>query len=164
MSTDKEKFRGLCMEVSPLINGIVEAVKRSGYESMASLTMHGDDYFTFSVYDTGWKMEKVNGGPVKMRYEYEEEIELRNWRQEKMTYNKASENLVEISLVYAGMQAEYGKLRNIDSITWKQKFVDWANEFEEMYPDKELWKDGGYLECINAFARRKICEYVEIGE
>ncbi len=76
MSMDKERFRRLCLEVLPLINGIAEAVKRSGYESMSSLTMHGDDYFTFSVYDTEWKMGKVNGGPVKMCYEYKEEIEL----------------------------------------------------------------------------------------
>ena len=32
---NKEKFRGLCLEVLPLINGIVEAVKRNGYKSMA---------------------------------------------------------------------------------------------------------------------------------
>lgn len=82
MSMDKERFRDLCQEVLPLINGITEAVKRSGYESMANLTMHGNDYFTFSVYDTGWKMEKVNGGSVKMCYEYTEEIELQDWANE----------------------------------------------------------------------------------
>ena len=27
---NKEKFRGLCQEVLPLINGIAEAVKRNG--------------------------------------------------------------------------------------------------------------------------------------
>lgn len=93
---NKEKFRGLCLEVLPLINGIVEAVKRNGYESMASLTTDGDDYFSFSVHGCDWKMGKVNGGPVNMRYEFEEEIQLQDQRQEKMTYNKASENLVEM--------------------------------------------------------------------
>ena len=33
---NKEKFRGLCLEVLPLINGIAEAVKRNGYEAMAN--------------------------------------------------------------------------------------------------------------------------------
>lgn len=76
MNEEKERFRGLCLEVLPLINGIMEAVKRNGYEAMASLTTEGDDYFFFSVHNTGWDMVKVDGGPVKMRYECEEEIQL----------------------------------------------------------------------------------------
>jgi len=117
---NKEKFRGLCLEVLPLINGIAEAVKRNGYESIASLTMRGNDYFSFRVDDTGWDMVKVNGGPVNMRYEYEEEIQLQDQRQEKMTYNNASENLVEISLTYATLQTEHRELSDIDGITWGQ--------------------------------------------
>ena len=57
----KEKFRGVCLEVLPLINGIADAVKRNGYEAMASLTIDGDDYFSFSIHDSDWKMSKVNG-------------------------------------------------------------------------------------------------------
>ena len=90
---NKEKFRGLCQEVLPLINGIAEAVKRNGYEAMASLTIDGDDYFAFSIHGSDWKMGKVNGGPVNMCYEFKEEIQLQDQRQEKMIYNKASENL-----------------------------------------------------------------------
>lgn len=43
---DKERFKGLCLEILLLINGIMEAVKRNGYETMASLTMQGDDFFS----------------------------------------------------------------------------------------------------------------------
>ena len=49
---NKEKFRGLCLEVLPLINGIVEAVKRNGYEAMVSLTIDGDNYFSFGIHGT----------------------------------------------------------------------------------------------------------------
>ena len=100
---NKEKFRGLCQEVLPLINGIAEAVKRNGYEAMASLTTKGDDYFSFSISGSDWKMCKFNDGPVNMCYEFKEEIQLQGQWQEKMIYNKASENLVEITLVYVGM-------------------------------------------------------------
>ena len=153
---NKEKFRGLCQEVLPLINGIAEAVKRNGYEAMASLTTKGDDYFSFSIHGSDWKMGKVNGGPVNMCYEFKEEIQLQDQRQEKMSYNKASENLVEISLDYASLQAGHEKLNDIDSIAWKQKFVDWANEFENQWQEG---KDSDYLEDIEKFARHKILEY-----
>ena len=155
---NKEKFRGLCLEVLPLINGIVEAVKRNGYESMASLTTDGDDYFSFSVHGCDWKMGKVNGGLVNMRYEFKEEIQLQDQRHEKMAYNKASENLVEISLVYASLQTGHEKLSDIDSMTWKQMFVQWANEFETVQAGTD-WNQEDYLEEIEKFARHKILEY-----
>lgn len=123
---------------------------------MASLTIDGDDYFAFSIHGSDWKMGKVNGGPVNMCYEFKEEIQLQDQRQEKMSYNKASENLVEISLVYASLQAGHEKLNDIDSIAWKQKFVDWANEFENQWQEG---KDSDYLEDIEKFARHKILEY-----
>lgn len=160
---NKEKFRSLCLEVLPLINGIAEAVKRNGYEAIASLTTDGDDYFSFHIHDTGWNMDKVNGGPIRISYEFKEEIQLQDQRQEKMAYNKVSENLMEISFIYASLQAKHKELSNIDSLAWKQKFVDWANEFEETYPEPEHWEDSDYLECIDAFATKKICEYAKIG-
>lgn len=76
MNMDKERFKGLCLEILLLINGIMEAVKRNGYETMASLTMQGDDFFFFSVHDTSWSMAKVDNGPVIIRYEYEDEIQI----------------------------------------------------------------------------------------
>ena len=76
-----------------------------------------------------------------------------------MTYNKASENLVEISLVYAGLQAKNEVLSSVDSITWKQMFVQWANDFEAEQAGAD-WNQEDYLEEIGKFARRKILEYV----
>lgn len=82
---NKEKFRGLCLEVLPLINEIAEAVKRNGYESMASLTIDGDDYFSFSIHGSGCEMCKVNGGAVNMCYEFKEEISMREEMMNKLT-------------------------------------------------------------------------------
>lgn len=154
MSTDKERFKSLCLEVLPLINGIMEAIKRNGYEAMSSLTMSKNEYFSFGIYDTGWSMVRIDGGPVKIHYEYSEEIQL----QEKAVYNKVSENLVEISLAYANLQAVHEELSSIDSITWKQLFVQWANDFEKMNTGTD-WDQNNYLEEIEKFARCKILEY-----
>ncbi len=156
---NKEKFRGLCLEVLPLINGIAEAVRRYGYEAMASLTIHGDDYFSFRIHGSDWRMGKVNGGPVNMCYGFEEEIRLQDQRQEKMIFNKASENLVEIALVYVGMLEEHKRLSSVDSITWKQLFVQWANDFEAAQAGID-WNQEDYLKEIGKFAHSKILEYV----
>lgn len=82
---------------------------------------------------------------------------------DKLVYGVYTENLIEISLTYASFVIKYPVLTDTDSITWKQKFVDWANEFEEKYPEPEHWEDSDYLECIDAFAAEKICEYARIG-
>lgn len=81
----------------------------------------------------------------------------------KLIYGVYTENLIEIALTYASLVVKHPVLADTDSITWKQKFVDWANEFEEKYPELEHWDDSAYLECIDAFATDKICEYARIG-
>lgn len=77
----------------------------------------------------------------------------------KLVYGVYTENLIEIALTYASMVAEHPELTETDSITWKQQFVEWANEFEEKYPEPEHWEDSDYPDCIDAFAREKIGEY-----
>lgn len=156
---DKSRFKNLCLEILPMINGIVGAVKRNGYEAMASLTTDGNGYFSFSIHGTGWNMGKVGGGPVRISYEYSEEIDLQEQQREKMAYNKTSENLVEISFVYASLQEDYVELCNVDSITWKQMFVQWANDFDIVHAGTD-WNQNDYLEEIEKFARCKILEYV----
>lgn len=81
----------------------------------------------------------------------------------KLAYSVFTENLIEIALTYADLVFKYPVLTEIDSITWKQKFVDWANEFEEKYPEPEHWEDSDYPDCIDAFAREKIGEFGGIG-
>lgn len=66
-----------------------------------------------------------------------------------LEYNEQTENLMEIAMMLEQLKGEseylFEVLTDIDSITWKQKFVDWANEFTETYePNKDVWP-GNYL-------------------
>ena len=79
-------------------------------------------------------------------------------RQGEIVYNKTSENLVEISLVYADLLEKHRELSSIDSINWKQMFVQWANDFETVNEGID-WNHEDYLEKIEKFARHKILEY-----
>ena len=77
-----------------------------------------------------------------------------------------TENLMEIAMMLEQLKGEseylFEVLTDIDSITWKQKFVDWANEFTETYePNKDVWP-GNYLEVIEGFAREKILEFAGV--
>lgn len=51
-----------------------------------------------------------------------------------------------------------GNWRSIDSINWKQMFVQWANDFETVNEGID-WNHEDYLEKIEKFARHKILEY-----
>lgn len=157
----KEEFKDLCTEILPMIAGIMSAAKKMGIEKMLSLAMQGDGYITFSVHDSRWEMVRINeDSPVRIKHEYSEVIKISDANPKKAVFGYSTENIIEIALVYADMLECDDRLNEIDSVTWKQKFVDWANEFEEVWEDAE---DKDYLEEIEKFARRKIAEYCEIG-
>lgn len=85
-----------------------------------------------------------------------------------LEYNEQTENLMEIAMMLEQLKGEseylFETLTDIESITWKQKFVDWANEFAETYePNKDVWP-GNYLEVIEGFAREKILEFAGVEE
>lgn len=42
-------------------------------------------------------------------------------------FNRATENLIEITWTYVNLQKEFPKLSETDSMGWKQMFVVWAN-------------------------------------
>lgn len=75
-----------------------------------------------------------------------------------LVFDRLSENLIEISLVFAGLRTECKSLSDIDSITWKQMFADWANEFETIHAGTD-WDQEDYLDEIEKYARQKILEY-----
>lgn len=77
----------------------------------------------------------------------------------KLIFDKYTENLAEIAMAFAAVVPRYPKLTDTDSIAWKQKFVEWANEFEELHPDIEDDPDKDYLILIEDFAREKIFEF-----
>lgn len=41
-------------------------------------------------------------------------------------FNRATENLIEITWTYVNLQKEFPKLSETDSMGWKQMFVVWA--------------------------------------
>lgn len=78
-------------------------------------------------------------------------------------FNRATENLVEITWTYVNLQKEFPKLSETDSMGWKQMFVVWANEFEENYGRTD-WDESEktYQEAIEEFAKEKIFQWVGI--
>lgn len=94
---------------------------------------------------------------AKIEYQYSEAINVPEIQaEEKAVFGHLTENIMEITLVYAGLQKSISELCEIDSTTWKQKFVDWANEFESQWQEG---RDSEYLEDIEKFAHHKILEY-----
>lgn len=81
----------------------------------------------------------------------------------RLIYGKYTENLIEITLVYAEMANENEELKDVDSIAWGQKFVEWANEFEEIYSDRifDCGKDNDYYEIISEFAKERIIGFAQ---
>lgn len=76
--------------------------------------------------------------------------------EKKLVYGVHVENLIEITIVFANLIAKYPELKDIDSITWKQKLVEWANEFEGLHPEAACWENDDYMDCIEDFAKTKI--------
>lgn len=90
-------------------------------------------------------------------------------RKQRLLFDKLTENLVEIAMLFSSMKGEneylFERLTAIDSISWSQKFVSWVNEFEDKYPDADWGNeetDGReYYEAIQIFAREKILKDLE---
>lgn len=82
---------------------------------------------------------------------------------EPLTFSKRVENMAEIVMIYAEMRVEYKDKYwcGGDGSEWKQKFVDWSNEFEEIHKGTD-WKEEDYLEEIVKFARMKIKEFAHL--
>lgn len=159
----KEAFMDLCINVLPLIEEIIENAKKSGVEGMVGVTMTTNGYISFDVHNSNWEMKRIdNESPAKIEYQYSEVVNMPEVKaEEKAVFGHLTENIMEITLVYAGLQESISGLCEIDSTTWKQKFVDWANEFESQWRES---KDSDYLEGIEKFARHKILEYAGLEE
>lgn len=135
-------------------------MKKSGAEGMVSLSMDTNGYFSFNIHDSSWQMIKMDGeSPAKIEYRYKEVIRVPEIQtEEKAVFGHQTENIMEITLVYANLQISYPEICKIDSTTWKQMFVDWANEFESKQAGTD-WIQEDYLESIGEFARGKIMDY-----
>lgn len=159
--SSKEEFKGLCVEVLPQIKAIMRTMKEKGIEASSSISMGADGYLNFHVYGSQWEMTKCGDEKAAtIRYGYSEEIEAPE--SQEMEYSKVTENLMEISMVFADLRAEHEDLMDIDSVTWKQQFVEWAKEFEKQHSEPECWEDDDYIDSIEEFAEKKILEYAHL--
>lgn len=159
----KEEFKSLCMEVAPLINGIMSAVKNRGIGAMTSLSMGEDGYFKFDIHGSRWSMARMGDGEeTTIRYGFRERINVPDIEKSgKAVFGHLTENIMEITLVFADMQLTHPDTAMYDSTEWKQKFVEWANEFEDQWTEDD---DRDYPEEIDKFARDKIIKYLGEGE
>ena len=57
----KEEFKGLCLEVIPVINKIKEYLENLGISEIASLTMSADGYIDFCVHGNDWRLSRISG-------------------------------------------------------------------------------------------------------
>lgn len=157
----KEEFKGLCMAILPQIRAIMRTMKEKDVEASSSISLGADGYLNFHVYGSRWEMTKYGDDKAAtIRYGYSEEIEAPE--NQEMEYSKATENLMEISMVFADLRAEHEELSDIDSVTWKQQFVEWANEFERQHSEPECWENDDYIDSIEEFAEKKILEYANL--
>lgn len=154
----KEKFKELSLEILPMIAGMMKALESKGEGKTASLYLNASDgHFNFDLYDTGWEFSKhSNDSKAAIRYQYREEIELPEQPQERAVFNHTTENVIEIAQIFTKMASENYHLLEIESEEWKQKFVEWANEFEARWTD-DSEKD--YPDEIGDFAVEKINSY-----
>ena len=151
------------MEVVPLINGIMAAVKKRGVEAMTSLSTGEDGYFSFDIHNSRWSLVRTGADKeTTIRYGFSEKINVPETEKSgKAVFGYLTENIMEITLVFADMQLTHPDTAMYDSMEWKQKFVEWANEFEEQWEEDDV-RD--YLEEIDKFAREKIIKYLGEGE
>lgn len=153
----KDEFKNLCIEILPAIGSIEQELKKNGVT--AAIRIGDNGYLSLDIHEK-WRMVRYcDEMPIKISYEYSEELSVPN----SISLNRVSENLVEISLVFASMQQELKNGTEIDSDTLKQEFVVWANEFEMMYGDVAWGTDDtngmDYPDAIEKFAKEKIKKF-----
>ncbi len=156
----KEVFMGLCINVLPLIGEIIDSAKKSGVDGMVGLTVDTNGYISFDVHNSRWGMKRLDSdSPAKIEYRFSEVVDVPEVKAgDKAVFGHLTENIMEITLVYADLQISNPELCKIESSTWKQLFVDWANEFESQWQE-DAGRD--YLEEIDRFSREKILGYSE---
>lgn len=158
MSIDREKFRELSLEILPAITGMMKVLENKGEGKKAGLHLNASEgHFSFDLYDTGWEFSKYSDDDkAVLRYQYREEIEMPEQIERGVEFNHTTENVIEIAQIFTGMADKNYHLLEIESKEWKQKFVDWANEFEKGWADNT---DRDYLDEIGKFAEEKINAY-----
>lgn len=78
-----------------------------------------------------------------------------------VNFNRGTENIIEISMVYASLHLLDETTAKIDSVVMKHMIINWANEFEHRFGDVD-WNssEDDYVLVIHDFAVSKILKYI----
>lgn len=76
--TQGERFKELAKDILPLVNQIEDVLKKHGVTVMASMTADTTTgYLSFCTHANQWEMVRANNEcPVRIRYDFSEELEL----------------------------------------------------------------------------------------
>ena len=58
----KEEFKGLCLEIIPVINKVKEYLEKLEISDLASLTLSADGYVDFCVHGNDWRLSRMQNG------------------------------------------------------------------------------------------------------
>lgn len=72
----------------------------------------------------------------------------------------AAENLIEIVMIFNDMKERMHLLEYQDFSVWKEKFADWADDFEKQYKDTS-WTEEAYQEKIYQFTIAKFQLFIQ---
>ena len=115
----KEVFMGLCINVLPLIGEIIDSAKKSGVDGMVGLTVDTNGYISFDVHNSRWGMKRLDSdSPAKIEYRFSEVVDVPEVKAgDKAVFGHLTENIMEITLVYADLQISNPELCKIESST-----------------------------------------------
>lgn len=60
----KEEFKGLCLEIIPVINKVKEYLEKLEISDLASLTLSADGYIDFCVHGNDWRLSRMRDDDV----------------------------------------------------------------------------------------------------
>lgn len=71
----EEQFRAFCEAALPHLNDLVGELKKMGHHGMAGFSIADDGYFSFSIHNSGWSMNRIDGGhDAHIRRDYAEPV------------------------------------------------------------------------------------------
>lgn len=83
MSNEKKEvitegqFRAFCGAALPHLNDLTWELRKLGYHGMASFAIADDGYFSFSIHDSEWSMNRLDSShDAHMRRDYGESVDV----------------------------------------------------------------------------------------
>ncbi len=71
----EEQFRAFCGAALPHLNDLTGELRKLGYHGMASFAIADDGYFSFSIHNSEWSMNRLDGcHDAYMRRDYGEPV------------------------------------------------------------------------------------------